>query len=813
LKHAACLIFLLLAACSVQAPPDPQYERAATDLRHGNLVEARQKVTEAMTRWRDPHTEWHWRFRLLMAEVALAEGKAGEARKLLAEPVPDVPNRTSLEARRRMHLANAAIKITDFKSASRLLDEAANLAPRRDAALRLDIDVLRGMLLFQTADPRAEDVIRASLARAVELKDSYNQAAALNNLGYSRMKRSHYDEAIPYYTRALAAAEQCGANRFIGIILGNLAICQYRLGDFEKALALRTRSMEMQRRSNALRNLQASLGEIGNIHMLQGDARQGISYYQQALDIARQINAPDFITLWSANLAQAYAHIGDWDAAARINAEARERAGQAKAVFEPQFRLNEAAVAAGRGQTQTAERIYRSLITSAADRPSLLWAAHAELGDLYNRTGARTLAARQYQAALDVIDRTRAGLLQTEYKITFLDALMRFYRRYVDVLVDRGEYEKALAVADSSRARLLAERVLLDRGRLAGATPDYRALARDSGAVLVSYWLAPSRSLAWIVTPDRVRLIQLPGEARIRTLVEAWNRKIADLRDPLETPHPEGDRLFEMLLGKAAGVIRPGSRVILVPDGILHRLNFETLPAGDHYWIEDASIAVAPSLAVLTPPRNASSRRVSVLVIGDPAYRTPEFSRLPYASEEIEAIEHRLAGAEFAEYRGARAQPDAYRASHPARFTMVHFAAHAVANAESPLESAIVLAPGARESFKLYARDVLEEPLKARLVTISACRSAGARSYSGEGLVGLAWAFLQAGAENVIGGLWDVNDRSTAQLMSDLYGGLAAERERPAEALRRAKLAMLHSKTNYRKPYYWAPFLVYTRTR
>ena len=50
--------------------------------------------------------------------------------------------------------------------------------------------------------------------------------------------------------------------------------------------------------------------------------------------------------------------------------------------------------------------------------------------------------------------------------------------------------------------------------------------------------------------------------------------------------------------------------------------------------------------------------------------------------------------------------------------------------------------------------------LNAALVTISACRSAGARTYAGEGLVGLTWAFLEAGAQNVIAGLWDVSDRS-----------------------------------------------------
>ena len=93
---------------------------------------------------------------------------------------------------------------------------------------------------------------------------------------------------------------------------------------------------------------------------------------------------------------------------------------------------------------------------------------------------------------------------------------------------------------------------------------------------------------------------------------------------------------------------------------------------------------------------------------------------------------------------------------------MIHFTAHATANVESPLDSAVVLS-GPDDGYKLYARDVAETPLRADLVTVSACRSAGERTYSGEGLVGFAWAFLRAGARNVIAGLWDVDDRSTAR--------------------------------------------------
>ena len=113
------------------------------------------------------------------------------------------------------------------------------------------------------------------------------------------------------------------------------------------------------------------------------------------------------------------------------------------------------------------------------------------------------------------------------------------------------------------------------------------------------------------------------------------------------------------------------------------------------------------------------------------------------------------------------------------------------------------------DSFKLYARDIIHQPLRAELVTISTCYGAGARAYSGEGLVGLSWAFLRAGAHNVIGALWEVSDASTPQLMDELYSGLK-KGMRPDSALREAKLSLLHSSNAFRKPFYWAPFQLYT---
>ena len=133
-----------------------------------------------------------------------------------------------------------------------------------------------------------------------------------------------------------------------------------------------------------------------------------------------------------------------------------------------------------------------------------------------------------------------------------------------------------------------------------------------------------------------------------------------------------------------------------------------------------------------------------------------------------------------------------------------------MANPLSPLDSAVILS-GPADKNRLLARDVTRIPLSAELVTISACRSAGGTSYAGEGLVGFAWAFLRAGARNVIAGMWDVSDRSTAQLMAALYGGIAAGKP-VQEALRSAKLDLIRSGGAYVKPFYWAPFQLYMGT-
>jgi CHAT domain-containing protein len=156
---------------------------------------------------------------------------------------------------------------------------------------------------------------------------------------------------------------------------------------------------------------------------------------------------------------------------------------------------------------------------------------------------------------------------------------------------------------------------------------------------------------------------------------------------------------------------------------------------------------------------------------------------------------------------GKDATSPAYLSGEPDRFDFLHFVTHGTASRTHPLDSAVILTKSG-DSAKLYAREIITRPLHAYLVTVSACDGVGKRSYAGEGLVGLSWAFLRAGAHNVIASLWEVNDDSTPKLMDELYKGLKAGQD-PATALRNAKLSLVRSAGIFRKPFYWAPFQLY----
>ena len=280
-----------------------------------------------------------------------------------------------------------------------------------------------------------------------------------------------------------------------------------------------------------------------------------------------------------------------------------------------------------------------------------------------------------------------------------------------------------------------------------------------------------------------------------------------------------------------AGIDSSSRPLVILADGELSELNFETLlapgPGAEqqtgphsvnepeaqlHYLIDDLTIFSAPSLAMLGSSRPALNSGTKLLLLGNPISPGEDFPTLPLFGYEMSKIETHFNKQAVSKFAGPAATPATYLLGNLSQYAYIHFVSHATADRTDPLDSAIVLSRSSsnENSFKLYARDIIQHPIDAKLVTISACYGSGARFYAGEGLVGLSWAFLRAGAQRVIGALWEVSDDSTPRLMDSLYSNLEKGNS-PAISLRKAKLALLHSQSRFSLPFYWATFQMYDR--
>jgi len=809
------LLLLSIAACVSCAEQRLQvvFDSATAQLWRGELANASRTASEGLSLTADsPGSTWAWRFKLLAAEIRLVGRELPEAAVILNESSPESAG-AWIATKHRYLQGQLALLSGKPDDARAILDDAAQLAKRAAAEdVSLEIGTLKGQaFIIQRNWPEAEAILGETIERAKERGDQYREAVALVNLGGAYLFRNRFDRALQFFEKVLAA-ESLEPQLVYAVALTNAGICYQRLGEVSRAIEAQRRAVAAHEHPGRPRFFhQAALGELGSTYLVNGDATNASKYLRQAIEVATKARLNAQASLWAANLANAHIQRGEWQQAEQVNAEATRLGGD-----RPDLRAGIAGeIALGEGRLDKASRSFNEALALAKDKPSMQWSMHEGLGRTAVAAKRPSQAERHFQATLDVIEKTQSDLLKADYRLSFLTRLLGFYQRYIDFVIDQREPDRALAIADSSRGRVLAERQNVNAPTR--VTPvDLRRTAAQLDAVLLFYWIG-DRSYAWQVTKDRIRLVPLSvNAAQVDALVKSYQQSIVTgLVDPMKSASSPGDDIYAKLIAPVAQSIPAGSRVVIVPDGALTRINFESLPVPGptrHYWIEDVEIAVAPSLGTLSARAQPHGRKQSdsVLLIGDPVSSDPSFPQLRYASAEMSAVSKAFAG-RTAVFRADQATPARYRDAMPEQFGVVHFTAHAAANAESPLDSAVILSKDG-SGYKLYARDVAEQPLSADLVTISACRSAGERTYAGEGLVGFAWAFLRAGAQRVIAGLWDVDDRSTADLMGHVYADIAQGRT-PSAALRNAKLAMIARGGAAAKPYYWAPFQLFIGSR
>jgi CHAT domain-containing protein len=778
----------------------------------GNLQDAAAQASAGVTRFdRKRDSSWYWDLRFLYAEILGSQADRKGVLSLLHEPVPSRAGLDQAEVRRLIDLAIWGAQSEQERAA--LLAKAGAMAKDPELLVRLD-RTQGGILNSRGKYGEAQRLYQAALERATRFGIRYQEAYVLNDLSISAKSQNRYEDAIALGQRAVTVADGIGARRVAAFAHGNLGSAYALLGNFDAALEQEQAAIQVFEKIGARSNLMVALGELGLLYDRQDDSAKALENYRKAYNLACELGSVRDQARTAGNLALTMIKSRQWDAAEEWNERSAVLVKKAHYDdFAPLVERNRARIAWGRNHPAEAARICGELLKSHPDNPAVRWEAYELLGEMEAAVKHYGSADRSFEAALGIISDSRKSLTESRNRITLLSRLMPFYQVYVSTLVAQNDDARALRVIESSRARVLSERLGRDlqSDRFPNAAAFESAAAANHAAIL-TFWVAPQRSFAWLITPARVERFELPPAAEIEKLVTAYRETVEhSLRDPIAVNDPAGPALWHALLEKIAPHIPKNTPLIVIPDGPLHRLNLETLivPAPEpHYWIDDVQIAVSPSITIAgLRAATAAPSKPALLLIGNPNYAGTSYDPLPDAAAEIHDVKAHFPNAPQQVYLGAQATPAAYRQTDPAQFSLIHFAAHAEANYERPLESTIILSPNGGHQ-RLYARDVADIPIHAALVTISACRSAGTRAYAGEGLMGFAWAFLNAGARAVIAGLWDVSDVSTSQLMDRLYAGVASGGS-PAAALRAAKLTLLHGDPKFRKPFYWAPFQVY----
>jgi CHAT domain-containing protein len=810
------------------------YNHAVQTFQRGDLAMSQQEAALGAWQFQFSAPDWAAKFILLQAETMARRGLYNDALRLLAGFHSDSSHPE--ETVRKLAIeADALTRQQQLSAADQRLIQAESLCKSADYASCGSVLRSRGSLAVRLGQlTTARQYYLESLLFARAHQDRWAEVGALCNLGFAEMQLGRFDEAVNWLKSAHPQAVELGSDYWTQLVVGNLGWAYYQLGDDDRALEL---FLEAEKTAAKLGNHPNELKWISNVGAVyhdQGDLNRAAQSYRKALDLARQINSKEEMANMLEDLAQDSVETGKLDEAGAWLDQVTPMVSAGGNLLRTNVMVTRGMLAAARREDRQAETLFRAVQNDSASPTTRRLSAGDELAGLFEQEGNTQAAEQMYKATLTAFESARAQLKHENSRLPFAANATGIYDDYIHLLVKEGKSEEALAVASQSRARTLAQGlgVAGNKASFQPATLNPRQIARQSGATLLFYWLGAEQSYMWVITPYKITLIKLPSQVEIVAHIKRYSKALLDLEDPLQTGNPDGQALYQILVAPAAKLIRSNTPIMILADGRLSPLNFETLLAPGpspkigrsagpaprlHYWIEDATLLSAPSLDLLAAAKPARGIRRKLLLLGNPVSPSPDYPTLPLFGAEMTRIERHFAARHAAVFAGEQATPAAYLTGNPAQYSYIHFVSHAVASRTDPLDSAIILSGSTlsggntgEASFKLYARDIMQHPIDARLVTISACYGSGTRSYAGEGLVGLSWAFLRAGAHNVIGALWEVSDDSTPRLMDTLYQGLE-DGQAPAAALRNAKLDLLHSQSRFSKPFFWAPFQIYTR--
>jgi len=286
---------------------------------------------------------------------------------------------------------------------------------------------------------------------------------------------------------------------------------------------------------------------------------------------------------------------------------------------------------------------------------------------------------------------------------------------------------------------------------------------------------------------------------------------------------PRND-LYNQLIKPVLPYLTNIKNITIVPDGELAMIPFDILRADNNSkdFGESYVSSLSPSLSVsILAQKEGSMSNSPILFFANDIYEGKKYpdgkqwGNLPGVNEEIKRLQELAKGQkkEFTSYFRENATKEKIRNTNLKKFPIIHFACHGYFNMEKPTESGLVLyqvsGEKVNENGYLTIPEVAGLDLNARMVVLSACETGLGKVKIGEGMVGLARAFMVAGAANVGVTLWEISDKAASPFMENLYKKVLEEGKIFREAYKEVKETFRSGAIGFKRPYYWAAFTMY----
>jgi len=361
----------------------------------------------------------------------------------------------------------------------------------------------------------------------------------------------------------------------------------------------------------------------------------------------------------------------------------------------------------------------------------------------------------------------------------------------------------------------------------------------EEGTILLEYLLGDDRSYLLSLTSRTAKLSVLPNRRKIESSLRAYLKVISEVSIRERSLFSASKRIGrEIIPPEIFTELSEAKAIIIIPDGVLNYLPFETIRINDgvkeEYLIESFSISYCPSASTLRMLIGGSHRKVwkkTILAIGGPKYgnypglniaasdrymdtkenplivRKLTFAELPYSGKEAIDVGRLFPRKESQVITGEDVNEDIVKKLPLWEFRIIHFSCHGYLDEANPMHTSLVLTPGPSQEEDGFLRmeEIYKLSLDADMVVLSACQSGKGILEKGEGVMSLARPFFFAGARSVIAALWPINDKSTADLMREFYKSIIQGRS-VNESLRSAKLKMIRSSCAH--PFYWSGFVL-----